>query len=501
MAFDPSTAKPEGAPEFDAATARPLVSAYEKQAKADSNMENLNAAIGGTLYAPWLGVKAMTGNATPQDVQQWKDSMAGLWSTPMGKVGTVAGGMAAMAPAIMASGTSVPAAAATGAVYGALQPESDWLSRVKNAIIGAAGSAIGQAGGNALASKTAEVAAAPKVLTPKEESVAAANAAGLKVAPNEAGQQSALQWVGGQIKTQQTMASKNVSRATDLAAQEVGLPPGPITRDALQGVRDTAGQAYQPVADAGTIPTDAPMQQVASGIESAYQRLTQSFKSLKSPEIETLIADLKNPTFDSQGLVEAIKRFRSDGFANMVSTDPGKKALGRVQLQAQDALEALADRYLTAQGMPDAVAALQSARQTIAKTYSVQNALDANGNVIASKLASQMTKGKPLSGNLETIAQAAAAFPKSMQHFTANPPAFSALDFMSALLSGGKEAAMLGARPIARAIAASGPYQDAFMQPGSNAGAALIAGVANNPYLRLAETTVLPAGLLAALPH
>src|SRR2546422_1024671 len=89
------------------------------------------------------------------------------------------------------------------------------------------------------------------------------------------------------------------------------------------------------------------------------------------------------------------------------SPAPILKALGRVQLQAQEALDGLADRFLTAAGQPDAVANLQSARQLIAKTYSVQGALDANGNVIASKLAGQMTRGKPLSGNLETIAKSA----------------------------------------------------------------------------------------------
>lgn len=473
--------------------------AYAKQAKADSNMENFNAAVGGVLSAPWIGGKAILGKADPGEVQQWKDSMAGLWSTPMGKAGTLGGGMVAAAPLMMAAGSSVPAAAAGGALYGALQPEEDWMSRAKNALFSAVGSGGGQAVGNALAAKTAASAALPITgpVTPVEK----ASAAGLKIAPNEAGQQSALQWAGGQIKTQQTMASKNVPRVTELAAQEVGLPPGPITRDALQGVRDTAGQAYDVVKQAGTVPSDGQMRAVANGIENTYNRLTQSFKSLKSPEVETLVQDLKNPAFDSEGLVEAVKRFRADGFDNLAKGGPAEKALGRVQLQAQDALEGLIDRHLAKAGMPDAVKNLQDARVQIAKTYSVQNALDANGNVIASKLAGQLAKGKPLSGNLETIGQAAAAFPKSMQHFTATPPAFSALDMMAGLLSGGKEALALGARPIARGIMASGPYQQAFMAPSTGKTANALAGLTNSEITKLLERSGGLLGMQALTPE
>jgi len=121
----------------------------------------------------------------------------------------------------------------------------------------------------------------------------------------------------------------------------------------------------------------------------------------------------------------------------------------------------------------DALNALREARKMIAKTYSVQKGLNSQtGEVSAQALAKQLEKGKPLSGELRTIAEMGQAFPKAMQSLKEAPKAFSPLDWA---VSGGASmasanplpmAAML-ARPAARSYLLSPMAQQAAMrQPG-----------------------------------
>src|SRR6202012_1710711 len=92
----------------------------------------------------------------------------------------------------------------------------------------------------------------------------------------------------------------------------------------------------------------------------------------------------------------------------------------------------------------------------------------ATGNVNARKVAALASRGRPLSGELRTIADAAAAFPKAMQSETAfgeaEPiivldvgAAAAALPHKPSLL-----AAVLG-RPLARGAVLSKPMQNLLL--------------------------------------
>ena len=117
-----------------------------------------------------------------------------------------------------------------------------------------------------------------------------------------------------------------------------------------------------------------------------------------------------------------------------------------------------------------AAQALKDARVLIAKTHSVEGALNPiTGDVSGPKLAAQLAKGKPLSGGLETAANFATAFPKAAQ-VGVDVPAYSVLDALTAaggasagVATGHPSAAIAGLfpvlRPGARALALSGPVQ------------------------------------------
>jgi hypothetical protein len=70
-------------------------------------------------------------------------------------------------------------------------------------------------------------------------------------------------------------------------------------------------------------------------------------------------------------------------------------------------------RHLTKIDRPELAEQFNNARKQIAKTYTVQGALETTGNVNASKLAALLRKDKPLSPELEQAARFAGAFPKA----------------------------------------------------------------------------------------
>lgn len=116
------------------------VEKYKQAAKDDSFEGNVAAAFGGALpEALRLGVKGIFNANKPGEVQDWKDSMAGLTSTMGGKIGAFTGAAAPIAALSMApGGMSVFPSLATGAGWAGLQPVSEGESRLGNMVEGGA---------------------------------------------------------------------------------------------------------------------------------------------------------------------------------------------------------------------------------------------------------------------------------------------------------------------------------------------------------------------------
>jgi hypothetical protein len=90
----------------------------------------------------------------------------------------------------------------------------------------------------------------------------------------------------------------------------------------------------------------------------------------------------------------------------------------------------------------------RDSRKLMAKTYSVEKSLNqGSGDVVASKLAGQLARGKPLSGELLDIAKFAQSYPKAAQNVATigSQPGISPLDFVSGGLYAGVGAAGGGA--------------------------------------------------------
>lgn len=476
------------------------------------------------------------GLPTQADIDEARSLDAPLMRTTAGKVGNFAGNVAAAVPTMFIPGANTyMGATMVGAGMGALQPTSGNESRLMNTALGGAAGVAGQFVGNKaanavatrLANRTNTLQADQASNAVRDATLREAQAAGYSLPPTNVRSgvvNSVLEGVSGKVKTAQAASIKNQEVTNALAKKSLGIAEdAPLDKAALETVRQEAGQAYEVVANLQSVNWD-------KSFERAVGDLVPSSKgAVKNPAhaaIEELAQGLTQKTsWTGRELVDDIRLLRELGNGNLSSAraqggDVAKHMLGKSQMKAASLLEDLAERNLANNKAPaSAIQDLKDARQLIAKSYSVERALDeATGNVSAPALAGQLKKKKPLGGELETIAKTGAMFPQAMRPAqsigSANP--VSAVDAISGSMMGGLLAAATGnplgllaaagplARPLVRSGILSGPYQRAMVQPPSYQPGMLLRGADAalwNPLVRKTYGPAASAGLLGYAPQ
>ncbi len=271
---------------------------------------------------------------------------------------------------------------------------------------------------------------APKP-TPRQQVATSATKEGYVTPPSVRGQAGAAgtaEGLGGKIKTGQQAIETNQAVTNKLASRAVGLPEEvPVTIDILQGIRQQAGQAYEAVRGVGQVFTDTAFRRDLSAATARFRSAAKDFPELAKSEILDIVDSLRVAKFDAGAGIDAISLLRNRAD---VAFRGGDKTLGNSYRAAADAVEGVIERHLKRGGDPALVDGFRQARQQIAETYSVQEALQGRitGEVSATQLAAQLKKGKPLSGELLVIAEFANTFPTVSRLFTGTAQAFSPLD-------------------------------------------------------------------------
>lgn len=347
-----------------------------------------------------------------------------------------------------------PADAGQGAVIGAALP---------GAMLAAA--KVGAGARNLLSggAQAPEMAAAVK----------AAQQAGYVIPPSQANPTLAnrlMEGVAGKVSTAQNASARNQAVTNDLAAKAIGLPKGTqITPEVLDQVRQTAAQAYEAVSALGELVPGKAYDAALNKLAAQAVTAAKGFPNAKPSPVLDLVNSLRSPSFDASSAVAKIKELRSgaDDAFRTGSTDVARAMKG-----AATALEDVIEAHLKATGQPELLTAFRDSRRVIAKTYTIEKALNtASGSVDAKKLAQQLQKGKPLSDELKTAAEFAARFPKAAQtpEVMGSLPQMSPLDVgaaagLSTLLQSPLALASVALRPAARAAALSGPVQSGLIQ-------------------------------------
>lgn len=453
-----------------------------------------------------------------REIEESRKLDSSLMNTGAGMAGNFAGNVAMLAPTAMIPGANTVAGAGLiGATTGLMQPSTSTGETLLNIGLGGAGGAGGQAVANKLPgvvqqwSKGAADKAATKTAESAQKFAAATkgNQLGYVTPPADLnpGMLSELtSGLSGKIKTAQVASQRNQGVTDKLARKALGLADDAVLdADALQAIRRQAGQSYDAVKQIGQVQADKTFMDALDNIASTQQGAGRSFPGLQNNGVVDLVASLKQQVFDAGDAVDATKVLRETADK---AYRQGDTSLGKAAKDASNALEGVLERNLAASGNKDALKAFQEARQLIAKTYTVQKALNTEtGSVSAQALAKDLAKGKPLSGELKDVAQFSTAFPKASQSLKEAPKAVSPLDFAfaggSAVGTGNPLALLaLGARPVARNVLLSGPVQKAALNPGFSPSVAsrLAPAALDNQLLRLLAAPSGMTGAVAANP-
>ena len=419
-------------------------------------------------------------------IDQRRIEDAPLMATAGGKVGNFIGqAIPAIGAGLVPGGQGLAATIGAGAVLGGAQPTSGDESALANAAGGAIGGGLGFGAGKLIGAGVSRLgaskAAAQELNAVRDGVASAARDTGYVIPPTQTNPtmlNRTLEGLAGKLTTGQSASIKNQAITNRTIAKAVGLDPAkPITREALAGVRQQAGQAYAAVRGAGDIVPPASYNAALDDIVKPYVSAAQSFPNAKANPIIQEIETLRTPSFTAESAVDKIRELRGQADTAYAG---GNKELGKALKDGATALEDAIDSHLqSAPGAETLLEGFRAARQLIAKTYTVEKALnDSTGNVAARKLAAQLARGKPLSGDIKKVASFAQAFPKAADEVASSMPGISPLDFygaggISAITGNPLSMLAVGARPAARATILSRPFQNAMGAPSYSVNAAL----------------------------
>lgn len=360
-------------------------------------------------------------------------------------------------------------AAMAGLEYGTLG------ERITHAGLAYGGGKLGQYVGGKLADAAERRLASrppPQPMPARDETIKEMMDAGLKIPPDQVNPSPLnrlLTGLAGKANTQQGMAMANEPKLVSIAKQELSIPDHiPLNEKTIKTVRDTAGLAYDQAKKFGTFTADSDFVAAREGLTAEYRALVAEYPPMRNREIDVLSKMVDRPEFKSAPTVELVKRLRKDSRTNFKAFDaPEKQALAKVQIGIADELENLMDRNFVASGNEGFMEVFRKARTLIAKTHTVEDALEeSTGKIVASKI-----KGGHLTGGLATIAKAHEAFPKSVQNINTPMPGMSPLDFMAGLIGGqaggfGTGMGIPLVRPLVRGAITSDIYQKGLLKAG-----------------------------------
>lgn len=325
---------------------------------------------------------------------------------------------------------------------------------------------------------TSRRAAVPK---PQQQTLQEAQQVGYKITPTEVNPsiiQQGMKGISGKIATQQAVSVENQATTNNLAKQALGVPPDQtLSIDTLSAIRSNAGQAYENLAQTGRLgfmTTKLALRDYnrkLDKIAEPFKKIAKDFPNAQVSPVLQLVESSKFNAADAASVLARIRQLRTsadDAFRT------GNTDIGRASRGIADAMEDALETHISTLRSPELLNEFRNARQAIAKTYTVEKALNnATGNVDASILASELRKKRPLTNELKQVAKFAQAFPKEVQmpEKIGGAPGITALDVayggVGAALTGNPSAvAAIAARPSIRSLITSSPYQRLMAVPG-----------------------------------
>ena len=222
-----------------------------------------------------------------------------------------------------------------------------------------------------------------------------------------------LETTAGKINTAQNMAAHNQDVIDTVSRRAVGLPlDAPLTPETMKAVRAAEyTKGYEPVAVVGAVPTDNVFRQALADIRAKFTGPTKSFPGAAPDEVKKLTKVYDVAAFDAADALPAIQSLRDAAKGSFAKGDNG---LGKAQIAASKALEDQIERSLANANNPQAAALLEqfrASRVRMAVSHAIEDAIQVGtGSVNGRQLASDIQRGKYLTGELADIAKFANTF-------------------------------------------------------------------------------------------
>ena len=224
--------------------------------------------------------------------------------------------------------------------------------------------------------------------------------------------------IAGKTLLEQMMSVRNQETTNKLARRAVGVGEDtPLTSDAMKAVRkEAATQGYEPIKRIGSVATDTQYLNDLAGVEQAFTGQAASFPGAVPNKVQQIVNSHLVQNFDAGDAIKRIQDLRNDASASFRRGEPD---IANAQRGIANALENQVERGIQASGASNAAQMLddfRAARQRMAISYAVENAIrEGTNNVSASKLASDLQRGKYMTGDLQNIAEFASRFPRVSQ--------------------------------------------------------------------------------------
>lgn len=440
-----------------------------------TGVQATNPSQSASQLSDWMGLPKPEGKL---------ENIVGGAARTMAGVGGFAGGAAGLASAATnatakATLGSLAAQPALQLVSGATGGGASEMARQNGAgvggqvLAGVAG-ALAPASLSALRAGTQQAFRGPQMPEMHQQAVRNAVESGYKLPPSQAKPSAARRALDGVVdsgKLKADLTLKNQQATNDLARRAIGLAEGTeLSPQLLASLRQQAGQQYETVRGLGMLKADKAYRQDLQTLGRQYANTKNSFPGLvKDNGVADILKGANVKQMDASSVVDAIRTLResaSTSFAN------GNQPAGRTARQTATALENLLERNLAGKANPDAIQAFRDARQRIARIHDLERVLSPAGNVDAKALGAALKRGKPLSGEIRSIAEAGLTFPGVMRTAEQVGPAPS-MGFFDTVVPGaiglstgswGPMALML-ARPGMRGLLASDTVQRGLLAP------------------------------------
>jgi hypothetical protein len=264
----------------------------------------------------------------------------------------------------------------------------------------------------------------------RDETLKLGRDAGYVALPTDVGGRKAgrfLEGVSGKFKTEELASARNQQVTNNLTKKYLDLPEDtPLTAETLENARTSVYPAYEAIKETGTISlgNKNPFSNIVTGVN----KVTGGKNALMQEMPDTY-------TMDAATAIQKLKELRSDGSAylrsgtNIMKPNPKEVARGNRYLAEADKLEKAIESHVIKLKQPELITQFRDARKYIAKTFTVEKALNPQtGTVDAKKIAKQLDQGVPITNELALVGKYAKAFPKTTKVVAEAPAPFSVLD-------------------------------------------------------------------------